>query len=367
VAIHYFQHRVYTKTATKAVQVVAYLQREGEYAPNNIPQVDYLTRATNGRDDLRHTQLTYFPSWANDNASTFFKASQDYERKNGRWATALQCALPRELSREQQIALANDFVTHALKDHPSLTVLHAPVSKADGLEQPHIHILFSERTLDEHQRPPEQFFRQYIPKYPERGGAQKDRFFSERRSIDRLRCAWADLTNYHLELAGSEARIDPRSLKERKIDREAPPKTYPYQPFQAPALREEDKEHTLATQRWEQRKEDYDVSSDVPTQIAARMRSGSPGKHLSADVLRTQTLERLTALETYHTELTVAATRFQTRAYPDRPLRPTEQRDIDNLISKGVTVGLPPSQREVIHRGAQLSKQKGRGFDYEGI
>jgi hypothetical protein len=366
-ALFYFNHRTYTKTATRAAQVVAYLQREGEYAPK-VEQVDYLTRKSNGRDDLRHTQLTYFPSWANNDPTAFFNASQTYERVNGRWATALQLALPRELSLPQHIALADDFVQTILKDHPSLYVLHEPTSKVDGLSQPHIHVLFSERTIDGISRTDAEFFRRYNPQHPERGGAKKDPFFTQRRAVDRLRDAYADLTNYHLERAGHDARIDPRSLKERGISREASTQTNTNRTFETSPVRQTDQEHLQAVQWWERRKEKqgYDFFyPNFPLQIAQSMRAGSPGKQLSADQLLESTTKRLESLRSYRTELVEEAHTLSQRLHPESPLRPTEERRIDNLISKGTTVGLPAGEREVIHRGAQLGKQKGKDHGYD--
>jgi hypothetical protein len=133
-------------------------------------------------------------------------------------------------------------------------------------------------------------------------------------------------------------------------------------------MRQTDQEHLQAVQWWECRKKTkgYDLSSsDVPLQIAQSMRAGSPGKQLSADQLLESTTKRLESLRSYRTELVEESHTLSQRLHPESPLRPTEERRIDNLISKGATVGLPPAEREIIHRGAQLSKQKGKDHGYD--
>src|SRR5712691_3520921 len=98
-----------SKGAGKAVR---YLLREGEYAPVQR-DVDYLTRqspTTRDRTDLVHTEVLNLPPWAAGDPARFFTIAEERERANGRYAVALEIALPRELSREQQLTLARDFV-----------------------------------------------------------------------------------------------------------------------------------------------------------------------------------------------------------------------------------------------------------------
>jgi hypothetical protein len=58
---------------------------------------------------------------------------------------------------------------------PCTIAIHNHVAALDGQsEQPHLHLLFSEKSiLDNIQRTPEQFFKQYRPKNPDKGGALK--------------------------------------------------------------------------------------------------------------------------------------------------------------------------------------------------
>ena len=43
----------------------------------------------------------------------------------------------------------------------------------DGNDQPHVHLMFNERLQDGIERDPEQYFKRYNSKNPERGGAKK--------------------------------------------------------------------------------------------------------------------------------------------------------------------------------------------------
>ena len=73
----------------------------------------------------------------------------------------------------------------------------------DGKEQPHAHIMFSERTRDGVERDPEQYFKRYNSKHPERGGAKKANTGikpSERKQdLKDQRNRWEELCNQHLD------------------------------------------------------------------------------------------------------------------------------------------------------------------------
>jgi MobA/MobL family len=91
-------------------------------------------------------------------------------------------------------------------------------------DQPHAHIMYSERIRDGIERDPEQYFKRYNAKNPEKGGAKK---FSGGKSANELKAEllglrerWADVQNKHLEKHGHNDRVDHRSLKDQGIDRE---------------------------------------------------------------------------------------------------------------------------------------------------
>ena len=85
----------------------------------------------------------------------------------------------------------------------------------DG-ENPHTHLMFSERGNDGIARTAEQWFKRYNAKEPEQGGARKSRAAKAGDWLDTTRQAWEQTANRALEQAGREARIDHRSLADRR-------------------------------------------------------------------------------------------------------------------------------------------------------
>ena len=195
-----------------AVEHAQYIQREGRFTEEKYGEV-----AARGSANM--------PEWAREDVSAFWKASDKYERANGNTYREFEVALPRELSREQQIALVQRFAEQELGSaRPYQWVIHTPLA-ADRKEQPHVHVMFSDRQQDGLERGPEQFFKRYNAKTPERGGARKMSYGDTKEeaalAYKGIRARWGDVQNLALEQAGVEARVDHRSLRDQGIwDRE---------------------------------------------------------------------------------------------------------------------------------------------------
>lgn len=194
---------------------------------------DYVQRAGSyknyrGGEDLVHTEAANMPSWAERDPSEFFRQSDLHERKNGSVYREFEIAIPREFSNLQRIEFVREFVTQEIGNkHPIVWALHNPTATISGGEQPHAHIMFSERTLDEIERAPEQFFRRANKATPENGGCLKSNVFSgglkseERRTaIVGLRERFANLQNKHLEKHGHDTRVSHLSLTAQGIKRQ---------------------------------------------------------------------------------------------------------------------------------------------------
>ena len=200
--------------AGKAGPHAAYIAREGEYAH----------RREKG-EALEACEAGNLPPWAQANPLEFWRAADAHERANGTTYREMEIALPRELSAAQRIELVRAFVTEELGErHAYLWAIHNPQA-ADGGEQPHAHLMFSERQRDSIERDPEQYFKRYNAKNPERGGARKgygphagQTLTAAERKADlvALRHRWETLCNAHLERAGLAERIDMRSHAERQ-------------------------------------------------------------------------------------------------------------------------------------------------------
>ena len=199
--------------AGKAGPHAAYIAREGQYA----------NRLERG-EKLEATEAGNMPAWAQSNPLAFWQAADAYERKNGTTYREMEIALPRELDADQRAALVREFVRQEIGDrHAYQWAIHVPTA-ADGGEQPHVHLMFSERQRDGIERDPEQYFKRYNAKAPEKGGARKGYgpragqtlTKAERAAeLKELRGRWEAMCNAHLERAGVEQRIDMRSHAER--------------------------------------------------------------------------------------------------------------------------------------------------------
>lgn len=185
----------------------AYILREGKYAL---------------KEDVVAVGSMNMPAWAAHDPQIFWQASDDHERERGSTYREFELALPRELTPAQRVALVEDFVGSSLGGrHVVQWAIHCPRAALDGGEQPHAHIMYSERRLDEIRRDPHQFFKRWNGKTPERGGCQKDGAGTEERLLA-TRKLWADIQNTHLELHGHEDRVDYRSLEAQGLRDELP-------------------------------------------------------------------------------------------------------------------------------------------------
>ena len=188
----------------------AYIERDGKYR-------------TKGRDDLEAVESGNMPSWA-EHRSDFWKASDSYERANAKGYREYEVALPREMLPAQRLELVRDFIRQELGDRHAYTfAIHNPRAALEGGEQPHAHIMFSERQRDSIERPEAQYFKRWNAKNPEKGGCKKGDGYksAEQRKTElvALRERWAVLQNDHLEKHGHADRVDHRTLKDRGIER----------------------------------------------------------------------------------------------------------------------------------------------------
>ena len=195
----------------KALAHAEYIEREGEYKVKH-------------QEKLEATEHGNMPEWAKGNPNLFWQCADEFERKNGSTYREIEIALPRELTPEQRKDLVQVFVEQELGEQHAYTwAIHSPKASIEGGEQPHAHIMYSERIQDGIDRGPDQFFKRYNSKNPERGGCQKSNTTktAEQRKTElvELRERFADLQNAFLEEYGHTDRVDHRSLADRGIER----------------------------------------------------------------------------------------------------------------------------------------------------
>lgn len=212
----------------KAAAHAEYIERDGKYEKKKS-------------DDLEYSDSGNMPIWASEKPQLFWQAADLYERKNGSTYREFEIALPRELSPEQRIDLVQDFITQEIgSKYPYQVAIHNPKAM-DGLEQPHAHLMFNERLQDGIERDPQQYFKRYNGKDPEKGGAKKDNTGKDPKTrkdeIRDLRQRWENISNRHLERAGLDTRIDMRSYKDQGIEKSPEKKLLPSQ-AKDPLIRE---------------------------------------------------------------------------------------------------------------------------------
>lgn len=180
-----------------------YICREGKYAD---------------KPDLQYKESGNMPEWVEKQPRNFWKASDKHERANGRVYTEVEVALPRDYSLEDHKALVQGFVREQLPGQPYTFAIHNPKAALDGEEQPHAHIIFSERKLDGIERDKEQFFKRANAKEPEKGGCAKDRKWNDRNKVQAVREAWEHHHNKAVEW--DVDMVSCKSLKAQGVDRE---------------------------------------------------------------------------------------------------------------------------------------------------
>ena len=184
-----------------------YIMRDGKYAPK-ADDLERLVTSDSGN----------MPEWATDDPKFFWNMADELERENGRIYKEHIIALPRELDDQQLEQLARDLIKEHIGDkHPYSFAIHAPLA-TDGKEQPHLHFMYSERTLDGIERGSDTFFKRYNSKNPSKGGCKKAnlamRKGEARQQAKELRYRIGDTINRHLELANRPERVDMRSKRD---------------------------------------------------------------------------------------------------------------------------------------------------------
>ena len=153
--------------------------KDGATAKNRF---HYITRTSHFKnykesasEQIEFVRSGNLPSFAEGKPAEFWQAADVFERSNGRTCSSLVVALPKELNHAQRIELAEAFISEFADRYryPFTCAIHNHAGSIAGIEQPHLHLMYSERHVDGIDRTAEQFFKRYNPKDPQKGGAQK--------------------------------------------------------------------------------------------------------------------------------------------------------------------------------------------------
>lgn len=183
-----------TKKAPSCVNRFRYITRTAQYANRNDHENEVVEYVKSGN----------MPSFCTDRPDKFWQSAELHERKNGRTSTSIVNALPKELSEIQRIELTEIIIKHLCAEHnfPYTAAIHNHKSAIAGEDQPHLHLMYSERSVDEYDRTPDQFFKRYNSKNPELGGARKvtaNLKGEGKEIVNRIRAEIEVLTNEYLE------------------------------------------------------------------------------------------------------------------------------------------------------------------------
>ena len=103
-----------------------YIEREGSYAKKDP-------------EECEHVEHGHMPAWAQDDPRTYWSASDEHERANGRLYREIQFALPNELSPEARRDLAGRFAEQLTREErlPYTLAIHkGTVAEARQAGQP---------------------------------------------------------------------------------------------------------------------------------------------------------------------------------------------------------------------------------------
>lgn len=137
------------------------------------------------------------------------KAEAAEKRIDARVWREFEFSLHRELTHEQNISLAKEFVEDQIcsRGMAALLNFHFDKDKETGEEKLHCHVLVTTRRLSENGF-----------------HVKKENDWNKKSLIFELREQWAAYSNFHLKLHGHDVRIDHRSYQERGIEIEPQPK-----------------------------------------------------------------------------------------------------------------------------------------------
>ena len=151
------------------------------------------------------------PKWAQDDPKNFFQAADEYEGVGNRRYMEIEFALPNELKTvEQYRQIIDAFIAKHLSDHYYAYAIHNKIGvMSDGQHHPHVHIMFSERLIDDVEKIKERSAKAFFlyparkkkdgtePSFEEKWkrGAPKARKWADKNFLTVLRADFAQIQN----------------------------------------------------------------------------------------------------------------------------------------------------------------------------
>lgn len=203
-AIYHFTAKIIQRSkGQNAVASAAYRHATRMFAEKENRNFDY-----SNKKNVIHNELlipTDAPSWIKDIADeqqadtaseALWNVVEDVEkRKDAQLAREIEFALPIELSQEQNLVLAREY----LRDQLVSRGMVADFSIHWEDNNPHVHALLSTRHLSEN------------------GFGQKAVEWNSKELLCELRQKWSEYANFHLRLHAHDVHIDHRSYADQGI------------------------------------------------------------------------------------------------------------------------------------------------------
>ncbi|WP_267350651.1 Ti-type conjugative transfer relaxase TraA, partial [Sphingomonas sp. GM_Shp_2] len=140
------------------------------------------------------------PERLSDRTVLWNEAERGEKRKDAQLAREVEFSIPREMTKEQGVSLARDFVREQFVKRGMVADLNVHWDKAkDGSPKPHAHIMMTMREVDGD------------------GFGKKVRDWNATALLQHWREAWAAHVNERMAELGLEARIDHRSYEVQGI------------------------------------------------------------------------------------------------------------------------------------------------------
>ncbi|MBQ3444112.1 MAG: MobA/MobL family protein, partial [Selenomonadaceae bacterium] len=175
------------------------------------------------------------PKWAKNDPKKFFQAADKYEGVGHRRYVEIEFALPNELKTvEQYRQIIDAFIAKHLSEHYYAYAIHDKIGMLSGQRHPHVHIMFSERLIDDVEKIKERSAKAFFlyparkkkdgsePSFEEKfkRGAPKNRKWCNHQYVTELRADFAQIQNAVLEKNGFSIRVDHRTLQAQKEEAE---------------------------------------------------------------------------------------------------------------------------------------------------
>jgi len=201
-AIYHFSGTVISRSQGRsAVACAAYRSGEALHDEYYGKTHDYTQK-----NDVVYSEIIlpeHAPEWMRNRQTLWNTVEKTEKRKDSQLAREFNFSLPRELTLEQNIALAKEFTQQNFVNRGMVADVCIHTDKSpSGEPQPHVHVMLTMRevTID--------------------GFGQKVREWNQKENLLLWREAWAETANRHLVLNGHDIQIDHRSYKEQGIELE---------------------------------------------------------------------------------------------------------------------------------------------------